>query len=339
MVKKEMLPQISQAYRTFGLYLTQVDSCVSPNLITLHYNLHNIDRLSEARKKLQLVCAMLHYDMEFKKSDIANFAIVIPVKENRTVVFSDAKYSNVFNKPFTIFAGVDDKNKPVGVHLTKSPHIMITGCSGSGKSIMLNSAICSLLKTSDKSTLKFYMLDTKKVELSKYRKLKDSCKVATEYKDCLEILKSVCVEMDKRYLYMEDNGLKQITTEKPRIVVCIEELADLMLLSKKEVEPFISRIAQLGRACNVNLILATQNPTCDVVTRHIKANIGCRFALKTSSIRESMNVIDYGGCEKLNGSGDCLLRLPVFSSPIRIQCPFITDEEIDECINKFNGGN
>lgn len=333
---KDLLKVIVDVYGQLGLHLLERKVVVSPNLVTVHYDIHNIERLMEAKNKLKFVNAYLHCEMEFDKSTIAHFSIKIPVKKHKEVLFGDSKYSHIFDKPFSIFAGVDNSNKPVAIHLKKTPHILIAGTTGSGKSVMMNSAICSILNSSTKEDVEFYMIDTKRVELSFYRRLGDSCRTATDVDDAVKYLQIVCREIDERYKIMEESYLKEIPKDFKRIIVVIEELGDLMYSSKKTVEPFIVKIARLGRACGVHLIIATQRPVVSVVTGEIKANIGCRFALQTTSSIDSRNILGHNGAETLKGKGDCLLKLAVLPNELRIQCPKITDTDILNAIKNFN---
>ena len=334
---KEALKVIADIYGQLGLHIMERKTIISPNLITIHYDIHNIERLYEAKNKLKFVSAYLHCDMIFDKSPIAHFSIKIPVTKNKSVLFSDSKYSHLFKKPFTIFAGVDDSNKPVAIHLNKTPHILIAGTTGSGKSVMMNSAICSILNSATKDMVEFYMIDTKRVELSFYRRLDGNCRIATEVEDAVKYLQIVCNEIDERYKIMEASYLKEIPEEFKKVIVVIEELGDLMYSSRKTVEPFIIKIARLGRACGVHLIVATQRPTVDVITGEIKANIGCRFALQTTSSVDSRNILGHNGAEKLRGQGDCLLKLAVLPDELRVQCPKIDDDDILNTIKEFNG--
>lgn len=333
---KELLSVIIDVYKQLGLHLFERKVIVSPNLVTAHYDIHNIERLYEAKNKLKFVNAYLHCEMEFDKSEIAHFSIKIPVKRSKEVLFGDSKYSHIFKKPFSIFAGVDNSNKPIAIHLNKTPHILIAGTTGSGKSVMMNSAICSILNSSTKDDVEFYMIDTKRVELSFYRKLNDNCRIATEVEDAEKYLQIVCREIDTRYKIMEESYLKEISSDFKKIIVVIEELGDLMYASKKTVEPFIIKIARLGRACGVHLIIATQRPTVSVVTGEIKANIGCRFALQTTSSIDSRNILGHNGAETLKGKGDCLLKLAVLPNELRVQCPKIDDCDILNAIKNFN---
>ncbi|MBQ5773571.1 MAG: DNA translocase FtsK [Acetobacter sp.] len=183
------------------------------------------------------------------------------------------------------------------------------------------------------------MIDTKRVELSPYKQIGEKCEVATSFERGVQILKEVCYQIDARYELMEKFGYRTMPNNLYRVIVVIEELSDLMMASKKAVEKHIVKIAQLGRACGVHLIIATQRPTVDVVTGQIKANIGCRFALKTTSAIDSRNILDKSGAEKLSGKGDCLLKLPETTDEIHLQCPYISDKDIEKTIKNYSGRN
>ena len=317
----------------------------SPTYTVIHYDLVDIKQLTQVEKKVKFLSAYLHKDILYRKSNISHFALAVPNEEARIVDFYDKEYNFIFNKKFSkprnIFAGIDENNIPQVINLDELPHILVSGTTGSGKSAMLNSIICSILRSSlhlnEEEKPEFYMIDTKRVELSPYKKLGKKCNVATNFEDAITLLDSIYNIIDARYKHMEKYGEKNIPPYIYRIIVVIEELGDLMLLSKKSVEKYIVRIAQLGRACGVHLVIATQRPTVDVVTGHIKANIGCRFALQTTSAIDSRNILGKNGAELLKGKGDCLLKLPNKSDEIHLQCPYITDEDIVKCIKKFMG--
>ena len=204
---------------------------------------------------------------------------------------------------------------------------------------MLNSVICSILRSSKRleedAKPEFYMIDTKRVELSHYKGLGGNCKIATDIPTAIEYLADACDEIDARYITMEEYGEKLMPENVYRKFVIIEELGDLMMGSRGIVEKYIVKIAQLGRACGVHLIIATQRPTVDVVTGSIKANIGCRFALQTTSAIDSRNILGHNGAERLRGKGDCLLKLPTMADEIHLQCPYISDKDIQKTIKEF----
>lgn len=307
----------------------------SPSYITYHYNVDSIKSLNQIEQKVKLISTYLNKNIIYKDSEIAHFAISIMKDKSNYVRLQDKKYRDIFDGSYKIFAGVDDYNNPYIINLKDTPHILVAGTTGSGKSVTVNSIICSLLKQFN-YRMNFTMIDTKKVELSPYKNLgEDWCIVVTEPSSAIDKLKNLCNELDVRYTLMERNGWREIPDNYYREIVIIEELGDLMITSKGLVEKYIVRIAQLGRACGVHLIIATQRPTVDVITGAIKANIGCRFALQTTSSIDSRNILGHNGSEKLRGCGDCLLKLPDKAEEIHIQCPFISNEEILDVIRDF----
>lgn len=308
----------------------------SPSYVTYHFNVADIKSLEQTEKKTKLISKFLGKTILYKSSDFAHFALSIPKENKMSVNLMDDEYKDLFKKDNNIvFAGVDENNNQITINLDETPHILIAGTTGSGKSVMTNSVICSLLKGQNKLNT-FTMIDTKRVELSLYRQLgSNKCSVSTEPTSALEVLEDICSTIDARYTLMEAKGWRKIPKGYPREIVVIEELGDLMAISKGVVEKYIVKIARLGRACGVHLIVATQRPTTDVVTGEIKANIGCRFALQTTSGVDSRNILGHNGAEKLKGSGDCLLKLPDRADEIHLQCPYISDADIEKTIKKF----
>ena len=331
--------EIKELLYELGIPVIQRARKESPNCISLHYDLVKIDQLSQLEKKVKFLSAYLHKDIVYQRSDIAHFSLRLP-KEKEIVGFYDDKYNYVFNKKIVkeldLFMGVDNDNTPRVFNLDDMPHILISGTTGSGKSVMLNSLICSILRNSNKNNKPtFTMIDTKRVELSQYKKLGSDCKIATTPIKAIELLEEACFRIESRYELMEKNGWRTIPDNHFRHIVIIEELGDLMLSSKGSVERYIVKIAQLGRACGVHLIIATQRPTVNVVTGAIKANIGCRIALQTTSAIDSRNILGHNGAEKLRGKGDCLLKLPNQSNEIHLQCPYISSLDIERAIKEF----
>jgi len=241
--------------------------------------------------------------------------------------------------------------------LSRMPHLLIAGATGSGKSVGINTLMASLLFRLHPSEVKFVIIDPKKIELTQYGKLKyhylamspDIQKeIVTSPEDAVGILKSVELEMERRYDHLAAAGVRSIQdynerfkagrlrdTEKishakiPYLVVVIDELADLMLTAAKEVEEPIARLAQLARAVGIHLVLATQRPSVDVITGVIKANFPARIAFQVSSKIDSRTILDMNGADQLLGSGD-MLYLPAGSpKPFRIQNAFISTEEIE----------
>lgn len=330
---------IRELMTELGVPCIQKDVQESPSYITFHYNLIDINQLGQVEKKIKFLSAFIHKDITYKKSDKFHFALAVPKEGRNKVDFYDKKFDNLFdreNKMYDMFVGVDDNGNPVTINIDDMPHILVAGTTGSGKSVAINTLICSLLRNSNSLRIDFVMIDTKRVELSLYRELtEDLCQVATDFNEAIQLLDGVCDHIDLVYKFMEEKKLKKSPPEFGKKVVVIEELNDLMIVSKKAVEKYIVKIAQLGRACGVHLIIATQRPAVETVTGAIKANIGCRLALQTTSSVDSRNILGHKGAESLRGKGDGLLKLPTTADEIHIQCPFITDEEINKTIKDF----
>ena len=232
------------------------------------------------------------------------------------------------------------------------PHLLVAGSTGSGKSVCINSIICSILMNYNPSDVKLVMVDPKKVELTNYNGTPHLlCPVVSDPKKASLMLQNVVREMEKRYDIFAEAGVKKISEyneyiekenkrhpESPLnkmyyMVVIIDELADLMLVASKEVEDSIMRITQMARAAGIHLIVATQRPSTDVITGVVKANIPSRICFAVASQIDSRTALDMAGAEKLLGKGD-MLYLPMGeNTPMRIQGCFISDEEINRLIN------
>lgn len=250
------------------------------------------------------------------------------------------------DKKKQIALGVNNDTKEVVyIDLNTSPHILIAGATGSGKSVALNTAICSLILNNDNREIYWLMIDTKRVELSQYSSLHNlALPVAETVKDAKHILEVAVASMDLRYKLMKKAGVKHIDylrtnrgEKYQHIVIVIDELADLIYGNKKEIEPLLVKIAMLGRACGIHLLMATQRPTIDVICGQLKANVDTRLALRVASIRDSINIIDKKGAEELKGAGDGLLKLPTSSKEISIQVAYISDYNIRRLVQYYNG--
>lgn len=247
--------------------------------------------------------------------------------------------------------------------LAKMPHMLIAGATGSGKSVGINMVLCSLLYAKHPSDVKFVIVDPKKIELSFYKKLNKHFlavspdleeEIITNPQYALLALKAVEYEMEKRYDKLAKAGVRNIVDyntkmanpktrlkdtdemkhhKMPYIVVVIDELADLMITSGKEVEEPIARLAQLARAVGIHLILATQRPSVNVITGVIKANFSARAAYQVASKIDSRTILDMNGAEQLLGAGDMLFLPPGLPKPIRIQNAFISTEEVEKITN------
>lgn len=249
--------------------------------------------------------------------------------------------------------GKNIMGKPIYCEINKTPHLLVAGSTGSGKSVCINSIIISILMRTKPDEVKFVLVDPKKVELSMYNGVPHLLiPVVTDPRKANIALKKIVAEMEKRYDMFEASGTKNIAgynmyiekknenlpeTEQikklPYIVVIIDELADLMLVAAKEVEDSIMRITQMARAAGIHLIVATQRPSTDVITGVVKANIPSRISFAVSSSIDSRTILDMTGAEKLLGKGDMLFLPQGENTPIRVQGTFISDEEIKKVVD------
>lgn len=238
--------------------------------------------------------------------------------------------------PLSLVIGKDISGQPVIADLAKMPHLLVAGQTGSGKSVMINDILTSLLYRNSPSDLKLILVDPKRVELKPYDDIPHLLTpVITEPEKCISALKWTVAEMERRYQALADvkrrniveyNNLKK-EESMPYIVVVIDELSDLMMMAARDVEALIVRIAQKARAVGIHLVLATQRPSVNVITGLIKANVPARIAFTTASQVDSRTIIDTVGADKLLGMGDMLLLTSDMSKPKRVQGAFITDDE------------
>ena len=248
--------------------------------------------------------------------------------------------------------GADVSGKPVIFDIEKMPHLLVAGTTGSGKSVCINTIITSILYRAKPNEVKLVLIDPKKVEFNVYKDIPHlSCRIVSDPKKAAGALNSAVNEMEKRFALIEEvgvrniNGYNELTKNDPdkpympRMVIIIDELADLMMSAPDEVETAICRIAQKARAAGIHLILGTQRPSVDVITGLIKANIPSRIAFTVTSFVDSRTIIDIGGAEKLIGMGD-MLYAPVGSpKPQRVQGAFVSDGEVESVVEFIKENN
>ncbi len=274
---------------------------------------------------------------------ISVVGIEVPNRAVNTVSLREVIDSNEFNasKGMSTFAvGKDIGGTCIVGNIAKMPHMLIAGTTGSGKSVCMNSIIISLLYKAGPDDVKLIMVDPKMVELANYNGIPHlMIPVVTDPKKAAGALQWAVTEMMRRYKTMSDAGVRDLESynsivaaeggEKvPQLIVIIDELADLMMVAAKEVEDSICRIAQMGRASGVHLVIATQRPSADVITGLMKANIPSRIAFSVASAMESRIILDTQGAEKLVGKGDMLFAPIGNGKPLRVQGCFVTDAEV-----------
>ncbi|MFH1897824.1 MAG: DNA translocase FtsK 4TM domain-containing protein [Candidatus Desantisbacteria bacterium] len=273
--------------------------------------------------------------------------IEIPNRTATMVGLKEVLLAEQFQKSSAILPlalGKDIMGNPVVTDLTKMPHMLVAGATGSGKSVCINGIIMSILYKMHPDNVKLLMIDPKMVELSVYDGIPHlRFPVITGPKEAVKCLKWLVKEMEDRYKLLAAEGARHITGYNDKllareentmcyVVAVIDELADLMMVSSQECEDSIARLAQMARAVGIHLILATQRPSVDIITGVIKANFPCRVAFQVFSKIDSRTILDMNGADKLLGRGDMLFLPPGAPKPIRIQGAFLSNEEIEDVV-------
>ncbi len=248
----------------------------------------------------------------------------------------------------TVSLGLDVSGNPLVLDIARMPHMLVAGTTGSGKSVLINSFISSLLFRASPQEVRLILIDPKRVEFTGYNGIPHLLTpVIVDPKEILSALKWAMAEMDKRYKLFAERGVRNIDGYNelsgfqalPYIVIFIDELADLMMFAPVEVEDAIARLAQMARATGIHLVIATQRPSVNVITGLIKANIPCRIAFSVSSMIDSRVILDSPGAEKLLGRGDMLYIPPDQAKPTRIQGSYVSEQEVKRLVDFLKSRN
>ena len=308
-----------------------------------------VSKLLSIQREIALALAAKEVRIEAPIPGKSTIGIELPNKVVSMVSFKEvlSKMPDVDESNLLMVGlGKDIMGKVKWMEINKTPHLLVAGATGSGKSVCMNCIITSILMRTKPDQVKLVMVDPKKVELSMYNGIPHLlCPVVTDPKKASVALKNIVVEMERRYDIFEQTKNKNIKgyndfcennpdyQKMPYIVVIIDELADLMLVAAKEVEDSIMRITQMARAAGIHLIVATQRPSTDVITGVVKANIPSRISFAVSSSIDSRTILDAVGAEKLLGKGDMLFLPMGENSPVRIQGAYLTEEEIQKVVD------
>lgn len=352
--------KIENTLRNFGIEIDSIQASIGPT-VTLYEIIPakgvRISKIKSLEDDIALSLSALGIRIIAPMPGMGTIGIEVPNKNRemvsmRSVITSDVFDNSKFDLPIVL--GKTISNEIYVADLAKMPHLLMAGATGQGKSVGLNVLLTSLIYKKHPSQLKLVLVDPKKVELTLFNKLErhflaklpDSDEpIITDTKKVVNTLNSLCIEMDNRYNLLKDAGCRnlkeynakfvkrRLNPEKghrflPYIVLIIDELADLMMTAGKEVEQPIARLAQLARAIGIHLVVATQRPSVNVITGLIKANFPARLSFKVTSKIDSRTILDAGGAEQLVGMGDMLLSSN--SDIIRLQCPFVDTNEIED---------
>ena len=308
-----------------------------------------VNKLLSIQKEIALNLAAKDVRIQAPIPGKSTIGIELPNKVNSAVSFREVLSKLPESNEKSILAvglGKDIMGSVKWCEINTTPHLLIAGATGSGKSVCINCVIASILMRAKPDEVKLVMVDPKKVELSMYNGVPHLLTpVVTDPKKASIALKNIVVEMERRYQIFEDTKCKNISSynkmceektqyqKMPYIVFIIDELADLMLVAAKDVEDSIMRITQMARAAGIHLIVATQRPSTDVITGVVKANIPSRISFAVSSSIDSRTILDQTGAEKLLGKGDMLFKPMGENVPIRIQGAYVSDEELQKIVD------
>lgn len=348
--------RLEGAIRSFGINAAIVGVTRGPTVTRYDIELEQgvkLARVTNLAGDLALALGVVNVRIAPIPDKISTLGIEVPNKIVSTVYLRDILESPKFTaaKSKLSFAlGKDIGGDCIVGNIAKLPHMLIAGTTGSGKSVCMNSLILSLLYKARPDEVRFIMIDPKMVELGVYNGIPHLyVPVVTDPKKAAGALQWSVVEMLKRYRLFSENFVRDLESYNrnitakgesplPQVVIVIDELADLMMVASKEVEESICRVAQMGRAAGMHLVIATQRPSADVITGLMKANIPSRIAFAVSSAMESRIILDQGGAEKLIGMGDMLYSPVGCGKPIRIQGAFVSDEEREDVIQFIKEG-
>lgn len=356
--------KLQQTLDSFGVRVKMGDISLGPSVT--RYELIpeqgvKVSRITGLSDDIKLSLAASDIRIEAPIPGKAAVGIEVPNPERQMITLRELLESGEFKKAkskVTFAVGKDISGKTIVTDIAKMPHLLIAGATGSGKSVLINTLIMSIIYKADPNDVKMIMVDPKMVELTAYEDIPHlMIPVVKDPKKASAALGWAVAEMTGRYQKFADAGVRDIKSynvkmdkltnkndpeyqKMPQIVIIVDEFADLMMVAPGEVEDSVCRLAQLARAAGIHLVLATQRPSVNVITGLIKANIPSRIALSVSSAVDSRTIIDSAGAEKLLGNGDMLFAPQNLPKPIRVQGAFVSDEERDSVVNFLkNSGN
>jgi len=341
---------ILETLNNFGIQVEMGEVTVGPTVTQYTLKLAQGVRLSAVdnlQRDLALALAVNNLRIEAPIAGKSLVGIEIPNKKKSPVRLRQILQTKVFTDfkdPLPIVIGKDVTGNDIIYSLAKMPHLLVAGATGSGKSVWINSMLMSLFYRYSPKDLQLILVDMKRVELKLYEGVPHLlCKVITDAEKAINALKWTLLEMENRYKLLEEFGKRNISDYNqfatkqqlatlPYLVFVIDELGDLMMLAKSEVEPIIVRLTQMSRAVGIHLVLGTQRPDTQVVTGLIKANVPSRIAFAVASQIDSRVILDKSGAEKLLGQGDGLFMNPQSIQPVRFQGAIVEEEEINKCV-------
>ncbi len=346
--------RLAKVLQEFGVVAKVSDIFIGPSVTKFELTLEpgtRVNKITALHDDIKLALATKEIRIEAPIPGKAAIGIEVANEQSSNVSFKDVLKdipASLKQSKLLVGLGKDISGKSIYVPLNKTPHLLVAGATGSGKSVCINTIICSLLMRATPEEVKLILVDPKKVELSIYNDIPHLLsKVVTDPKKAAAVLHELVAEMELRYdrflscnarnieTYNEfiEKGIIQDQEKLPYIVVILDEVADLMMVASKDVEDCIMRISQKARAAGIHMILATQRPSTDIITGVIKANIPSRIAFAVSSSIDSRTILDSTGAEKLLGKGDMLLSMQGSSVLTRLQGCYVSDDEVQSIVD------
>ncbi|MBR6003564.1 MAG: DNA translocase FtsK, partial [Lachnospiraceae bacterium] len=351
---RQTAQKLQDTLAIFGVEATVTDISQGPTVTRFELQPKlgvKVSRIKNLSDDIKLNLAASEIRIEAPIPGKAAIGIEVPNKEAQPVVFRDlidTPEYNDFDSNLAFAVGKDIAGKTIVYGIDNFPHLLIAGATGSGKSVCINTLIMSIIYKANPDDVKLIMIDPKVVELSVYNGIPHLLlPVVTDVKKASATLAYAVNEMHERYKKFSEVGVREISgynreiekmgedsfnQKMPHIVIIVDEVADLMLQERKNVEDSIRSLAQLARAAGIHLIIATQRPSVDVITGIIKANMPSRIAFAVSSNVDSRTILDMGGAEELLGKGDMLFFPKGLKKPVRLQGGFISDKEVNSVV-------
>ncbi|MCY1049183.1 DNA translocase FtsK, partial [Mammaliicoccus sciuri] len=349
---EEKKKELDEAFYHFNVPAHVVNMIQGPTVTRFELSVEKgvkVSRITALQDDIKMALAAKDIRIEAPIPGTSLVGIEVPNQSPKKIPLGQMITSKPFQQAeskLTVAMGFKINNEPLLMDIAKTPHALIAGATGSGKSVCINAILTSLLYKNHPDELKLLLIDPKMVELAPYNNLPHLvAPVITDVKAATASLKWAVEEMERRYKRFAELHVRNITAfnkkanyeqRMAKIIIVIDELADLMMMSPQEVEQSIARIAQKARACGIHMILATQRPSVNVITGLIKANVPTRISFMVSSSIDSRTILDVGGAEKLLGNGDMLYLGNGMNKPIRVQGAFVSDDEIDETVENVS---
>ncbi len=349
---EEKKKELDEAFYHFNVPAHVVNMIQGPTVTRFELSVEKgvkVSRITALQDDIKMALAAKDIRIEAPIPGTSLVGIEVPNQSPKKIPLGQMITSKPFQQAeskLTVAMGFKINNEPLLMDIAKTPHALIAGATGSGKSVCINAILTSLLYKNHPDELKLLLIDPKMVELAPYNNLPHLvAPVITDVKAATASLKWAVEEMERRYKRFAELHVRNITAfnkkanyeqRMAKIIIVIDELADLMMMSPQEVEQSIARIAQKARACGIHMILATQRPSVNVITGLIKANVPTRISFMVSSSIDSRTILDVGGAEKLLGNGDMLYLGNGKNKPIRVQGAFVSDDEIDETVENVS---